>query len=215
MRSMPDDFRMRLATALQAHDPRRVSVEGARAAAVLIPVVGGTDPALIFTLRTETLPSHKGQISFPGGSIDPADASPAAAALREASEEIALDPRRVDVLGELDTFPTYVSGYVVTPIVGWLDEMPALRPNPAEVARVLVVPLRELTDEIRAEPGFEHGGRTFPTEAWVWDDNVIWGVTARVLRGFLTVLGRAGLVDAPRGDGMWSRLPMPPRESTG
>jgi 8-oxo-dGTP pyrophosphatase MutT (NUDIX family) len=215
MRSMSEDFRRRLAAALDAHDPQRVSVEGARAAAVLIPVVGGPDPALIFTLRTETLPSHKGQISFPGGSIDAADASPAAAALREANEEIALDPGAVEVLGELDTFPTYVSGYVVTPIVGWLPAMPELRPNPAEVARVLIVPVSDLTDEIRAEPGFEHGGRTFPTEAWVWKDNVIWGVTARVVRGFLTLLGDAGLVAAPTGDGMWSRLPMPRRESTG
>jgi 8-oxo-dGTP pyrophosphatase MutT (NUDIX family) len=176
--------------------------------------VGGADPSLIFTLRTETLPSHKGQISFPGGSIDDSDPSPGAAALREANEEIGLDPSAVSVLGELDTFPTYVSGYVVTPIVGWLDALPELAPNPAEVARVLVVPLRDLTDEIRSDPGFAHAGRTYPTEAWVWQGNVIWGVTARVLRGFLELLGRAGLVDAPGGDGMWSRLPVPRREET-
>jgi 8-oxo-dGTP pyrophosphatase MutT (NUDIX family) len=215
MRAMPDDFRSRLAAALDTHEPEQVRVEGARAAAVLIPVVGGPEPALVFTLRTETVSSHKGQISFPGGSIDAGDSGPDAAALREAQEEIALDPSRVEILGELDTFPTYVSGYVVTPIVGWLDEMPELRPNPAEVARVLVVPLDDLTDEIRSEPGFEHEGRTFPTEAWVWEGNVIWGVTARVLRGFLQLLGAAGLVEPPAGDGMWSRLPMPRRESTG
>jgi 8-oxo-dGTP pyrophosphatase MutT (NUDIX family) len=215
MRAMPDTFRSRLARALDDHEPRQVVVEGARAAAVLIPVVGGADPALVFTLRTDTLPSHKGQIAFPGGSIDPPDESAAAAALREAHEEIALDPGAVEVLGELDTFPTYVSGYVVTPIVGWLDSMPELRPNPAEVARVLVIPLRELTDEIRSDPGFEHGGRTFPTEAWVWDDNVIWGVTARVVRGFLELLASAGLVDPPAGDGLWSHLPIPRREGTG
>jgi 8-oxo-dGTP pyrophosphatase MutT (NUDIX family) len=215
MRAMSEDFRARLADALAAHEPEHVSVEGARAAAVLIPVVGGPEPALIFTLRTETVSSHKGQISFPGGSIDATDPSPAAAALREANEEIALDPDAVEVLGELDTFPTYVSGYVVTPIVGWLESMPEVRPNPAEVARVLVIPLSELTDEIRFDPGFEHAGRTFPTEAWVWEDNVIWGVTARVVRGFLQLLGAAGLVDAPSGDGMWSRLPMPRRERAG
>lgn len=215
MRAMSDTFRDRLAEALAAHEPQRVHQHGARDAAVLIPVVGGADPALVLTLRTETVPSHKGQISFPGGSIDPTDESPAAAALREAHEEIALDPTAVDVLGELDTFPTYVSGYVVTPIVGWLGSLPELRPNPAEVARVLVVPLREITEEIRNEPGFEHAGRTFPTEAWVWEDNVIWGVTARVLRGFLELLGGAGLADAPAGDGMWPRLVVPRREETG
>lgn len=205
MRRMPTDFRRRLSAAVGGHDPLRVSVEGARAAAVLVPVVGGPDPSLIFTLRTETLPSHKGQISFPGGSIDAGDASPVDAALRETSEEIGLDPAAVEVLGELDTFPTYVSGYVVTPVVGWLEELPQLTPNPAEVARVLVVPLSDLTEEIRADPGFTHAGRTFPTEAWIWDGNVIWGVTARVLRGFLELLGRAGLVDTPAGDGMWPR----------
>jgi 8-oxo-dGTP pyrophosphatase MutT (NUDIX family) len=216
MRTMSETFRRRLTRALETHEPRRVSQAGARAAAVLIPVVGDAEPAVIFTLRTETVPSHKGQISFPGGSIDPGDASAAAAALREAEEEIGLRPTAVEVLGELDTFPTYVSGYVVTPIVGWLDSLPELVPNPAEVAQVLVIPLRELTDEIRSEPGFEHDGRTFPTEAWVWEGNVIWGVTARVIRGFLELLASAGLVDAPAGDGMWSRLPMPSRrEGTG
>lgn len=214
MRPMPEDFRRRLGQAIAAHDPQHASAEEGRAAAVLLPVVGGDEPALIFTLRTETLSSHKGQISFPGGSIDPGDADAAAAASREAHEEIGLDPGDVTVLGELDTFPTYVSGYVVTPVVGWLDSLPELVPNPAEVARVLVVPLSALTDEIRSDPGFVHEGRTYPTEAWLWEGNVIWGVTARVLRDFLELLGRAGLVEAPAGDGLWSRLQVPRREGT-
>ena len=213
MRTM-HEFRQRLAQALNDHEPHVASADGARAAAVLVPVVGGEDPSLIFTLRTETLPSHKGQISFPGGSIDDVDADPAAAALREACEEIGLDASSVEVLGELDTFPTYVSGYVVTPVVGWLGSMPELHPNPAEVARVLVVPLSSLSEESRSDPGFEHDGRVFPTEAWIWEDNVIWGVTARVLRSFLALLGEAGLVEPPAGDGMWSRLPVPPRRET-
>jgi 8-oxo-dGTP pyrophosphatase MutT (NUDIX family) len=174
-----------------------VPLNGARDAAVLIPIIALPEPTMIFTVRTETLPSHKGQISFPGGSIDPADASPTAAALREAQEEIGLKPSDVEVLGALDSFHTFVSGYVVTPVVGWLAQPPQLRPNPAEVAEVLEVPVADLADEIRAEPGFTHNGRTFPTEAWIWNEHVIWGVTARILRAFLGRLAEAGLADPP------------------
>ncbi|MDQ3940347.1 MAG: CoA pyrophosphatase, partial [Actinomycetota bacterium] len=190
-------FEQRLASVLKAHPPQRVTVPDARRAAVLIPVVAAPDPALIFTVRTETLPNHKGQISFPGGSIDPGDATARDAALRETEEELGLDPDLVRVLGELDTIPTFVSGYTVAPFVGWLDERPELQPNPAEVAQVLQVPITDLVEDIRREPGFEHGGRTYPTEAWVWHDHVIWGVTARIMRTFLGLLAEAGLTSPP------------------
>ena len=88
--------------------------------------------------------------------------------------------------------PTFVSGYVVSPFVGWLDDDPVLDPNPGEVAEVLRVPIAHLVDDIRQEPGFEHAGRSYPTEAWVWNDHVIWGVTARIIRMFLQVAAEAG-----------------------
>ena len=182
---------------LRERPGREIPVHDVRDAAVLIPVVGGNDPQLIFTVRTENLPSHKGQISFPGGSIDPDDRSPEAAALREAEEEIGLDPASVTLLGKLDALHTFVSGYVVTPVVGWLDAYPELRPNPAEVAQVLRVPVSDLVEDIRSEPGFTHAGQTFPTEAWIWNDHVIWGVTARIIRIFLYRLAEAGLAEAP------------------
>jgi 8-oxo-dGTP pyrophosphatase MutT (NUDIX family) len=197
-------FEHDLRAALAAHRPTRVSVPDARAAAVLIPVIGGDDPSVLFTVRTETVSSHKGQISFPGGSIDPVDASPRAAALRETHEEIGLDPADVDVIGELDTTPTFVSGFVISPFVGLLRAAPRLTPNPDEVAEVLQVPLADLNDEIRAEPGFAHAGRTYPTEAWIWRDYVIWGVTARLIRLFLGVLAGAGLVAAPSETRSWT-----------
>jgi peroxisomal coenzyme A diphosphatase NUDT7 len=193
---MPAHFHDRLRKALNARKPRRVSLTDARDAAVLIPVVGSPAPTLIFTVRTETLPSHKGQISFPGGSID-ADENAVQAALRETNEEIGIESGAVEVLGELDSMPTFVSGYVIAPVVGWLDEMPALVPNPAEVAEVLTVPIADLVEDIRAQPGFTHRGQTYPTEAWLWHDHVIWGVTARLLRTFLVLLARAGLAEAP------------------
>ncbi|MFN2388486.1 MAG: CoA pyrophosphatase, partial [Actinomycetota bacterium] len=167
---MPDRFDLRLERALSTALPSRLESAGARPAAVLVPLVAAPDPFLIFTVRADTLPSHQGQISFPGGSLGPGE-TPSAAALREAHEEIGLEPDQVRVLGELDTFPTFVSGYLVTPIVGWIASLPSLNPNPDEVAAVLQVPLGELTEDIRAEPGFEHGGRVYPTEAWGWRDH--------------------------------------------
>lgn len=195
---------------LQARRPQKMTVPDARDAAVLIPVVAEPEPSLIFTVRTDTVRSHKGQISFPGGAIDPGDEGSATkASVREAQEEVGLDPASVEILGELDTFPTFVTGFVVTPIVGWVGHAPELRPNPAEVADVLVVPLRELSDEIRSEPGFMHADRTYPTEAWVWNDHVIWGVTARIIRSFLSVLAEAGLAPPPGETRSWTGWPLP------
>jgi 8-oxo-dGTP pyrophosphatase MutT (NUDIX family) len=208
MMCMSDTFRDRLAEALHARPPRRAQIDDARDAAVLIPIVATPEPTVIFTVRTDTVGTHKGQISFPGGAIDTYDSSPAAAALRETHEEIGLDPAGVEILGELDSFPTFVSGYVVTPFVGWLDSVPDLRPSPAEVAEVLHVPIAELTEEIRAEPGFGHGGRTFPTEAWIWGEHVIWGVTARIVRYFLALLAEAGLAAAPGNTTSWTAWPV-------
>ncbi|MDQ3985791.1 MAG: CoA pyrophosphatase [Actinomycetota bacterium] len=194
---MTSDFRSALRRALTQRPPIQVPLQGARSAAVLIPFVGIEQPYLLFTVRTEHLPSHKGQISFPGGSIDPGDESPRVTALRETEEEIGIAPDAVEVLGELDSLHTFVSGFVVTPVVGWLEEPPELKPNPEEVSEVLEVPVAEITEEIRKEPGFGHGDRTFPTEAWVWRDNVIWGVTARILRILKYRLAEAGLSDPP------------------
>ncbi|MDQ3982333.1 MAG: CoA pyrophosphatase [Actinomycetota bacterium] len=201
------EFERSLRAALAAHRPARVTVPDARAAAVLIPVLAEPEPAVLFTVRTETVRSHKGQISFPGGSIDPSDASPKDGALREAHEEIGLLPSSVEVVGELDTTPTFVSGFVISPFVGLLRGRPKLAPSPSEVAEVLEVPLSDLNDEIRAEPGFAHAGRTYPTEAWIWRDYVIWGVTARLIRLFLGVLAAGGLVAPPSETKSWTGFP--------
>jgi 8-oxo-dGTP pyrophosphatase MutT (NUDIX family) len=206
------DFAERLEKVMRERPGIPTTVEGTTDAAVLIPILARPEPTLILTIRTENLRSHSGQISFPGGRIDPGDHSPEAAALREAREEIALPEESVRLLGNMDDIETFVSGYVVTPVIGWIEEPVSLTPNPAEVASVLEVPLSELTEEIRTEPGFDHGGRTLPTEAWVWRENVIWGVTARILRLFLYRLAEAGLADAPgETSSPWPDTSPPPR----
>lgn len=197
------DFERRLHSVLKAHPPQHVNLDGAKHAAVLIPIVAVPEPTLIFTVRADTLPTHKGQISFPGGSIDPGDPTAEAGALRETDEEIGLHPSKVRVLGELDSFPTFVSGYVVSPFVGWMDEEPELTPNPGEVDEILMVPVADLVEDIREEAGFEHAGRSYPTEAWIWNDRVIWGVTARIIRQFLERLAEAGLTEEPAETISW------------
>ena len=201
---MHHDLEHKLREALAARRLPQVEAPEARPAAVLVPVYPAPEPTLIFTVRAAGLPTHRGQISFPGGKIDDDDPDPHHAALREAEEEIGLDPSLVTIVGEFDTTPTFVSGYVVTPVVGVLAERPSLTPNPAEVAEILEVPLHELVEDIRREPGFEHAGRTYPTEAWIWGDHVIWGVTARLLRVFLEILADADLIERPGETTSWT-----------
>ena len=104
---MSTDFESRLRAVVDAAPAQEIFLDDTRDAAVLIPIVAVPEPTLIFTVRTDHLPSHKGQISFPGGSIDEGDGSPEAAALREALEEIGLDPKAVRILGRFDDLPTY------------------------------------------------------------------------------------------------------------
>src|SRR5439155_23870855 len=115
-------------------------------AAVLVPLVNRPlGLQVLLTQRSADLPDHPGQIRFPGGRVEPADASSAAAALREATEEIGLPPDRVSVLGHLSDYET-VTGYRVTPVVGWVEPPFAITADPVEVADVFEVPLAFLLD---------------------------------------------------------------------
>lgn len=114
-------------------------------AAVLVPIVERSDPTVILTLRPDTMRRHAGQISFPGGRIDAADAGPVEAALREAEEEIGLPPAEVEIVGIADSYRT-VTGFEVAPVIGIIPPGLALSPHAGEVADMFEAPLSYLLD---------------------------------------------------------------------
>lgn len=160
-----------------------------QAAAVLIGVIErSAGPTVLFTERALHLPRHPGQISFPGGRLHEEDADAIAAALREAHEEVGLPPGDVDVLGQLAPQLT-VTGFHVTPVVGWLSGGFAARPDPTEVQSVFEVPLAHLRDPTcRQEEIRTRSGTRFVTEVYVFEGHRIWGATASILSRFLEVI---------------------------
>jgi 8-oxo-dGTP pyrophosphatase MutT (NUDIX family) len=156
-----------------------------RDAAVLIALVRrGEDISILYTERSPELRSHSGQIAFPGGKIDPMDAGPGAAALREAWEEVALDRHDAGILGYM---PAYFTGsnYMITPVVAEVRPHRPFVGNPGEVKTVFEVPLPLL---MRAESfdtlHFEHGARKGSTWRITHEGLVIWGITANLTRRF-------------------------------
>jgi 8-oxo-dGTP pyrophosphatase MutT (NUDIX family) len=156
-------------------------------AAVLLPLYGLPDePGLVFTERRADLRRHAGEISFPGGRHDEGDADMAATALREAQEEIGLDPGQVEIGEELPTTGTFVTGYRIHPFVGHIPHPGDLdlRPNPAEVETVLTFSLEVLRD------GYEmrrlvRRGIPIHTPTYEVEGHMIWGATARILGDLL------------------------------
>lgn len=151
----------------------------------------GDEPWVVLTRRASHLRHHAGEVSFPGGRREPDDADLWATALREAAEEISLDPGTVRRVGRLDTFVTVGSRSLVCPFVATVGERPELVPDPAEVERVLHVRLSELTDpdtwrEEVWSLGEAFGGERTMTFFELPGDTV-WGATAAVLRRLLTV----------------------------
>lgn len=168
-----------------------MEARGGTEAAVLLPLHGWPDePGLIFTERRADMRRHAGEISFPGGRRDEGDADLIATALREAEEEIGLDPAAVELSGALPPASTFVTGYRIHPYVGLIAD-PAeldLKPNPSEVETVLAFSLEGLRAGY-AMRRLVRRGVPIHTPTYEVDDHLIWGATARILGDLLERLG--------------------------
>ena len=158
-------------------------------AAVLVPLVERGGPHVIFAKRTDRVGTHRGQISFPGGTIDPADASPLDAALRESEEEVGLPRAAVEPLGALDDTETFATQFVITPWVGVVREPVVWRPDGEEIEEVIEVPFASLVERanFRVEH-WERDGVVRPVYFYDWGGEVIWGATARIVKHYLDLV---------------------------
>ena len=185
----------RLRSVLQSHPSRSVFVvedgvgdEELTPASVLFPIVlRQSGPSVLLTQRTAHLKDHPGQISVPGGRVEPADDSPAATALREAQEEIGLAARHVEILGYLPEYRTG-TGFRVTPVVAVVKPPFDLRPEPGEVAEIFEVPFSFLMDSANHQQHSQHyRGKLRHYFAMPYGEYFIWGATA----GIIVTLARA------------------------
>ena len=159
--------------------------------AVLLPIIDrGGEPHLILTRRTMTVAAHKGQVALPGGAVEPEDRDITETALREAMEEIGLEPNLVEVVGLLDDSVT-TTGYVITPVVGFVSREAELTPDSREVAEVFEASFSTLLNPANhMMQVLEHKGVRFKDHRYFVGDYVIWGATGRIISGFLSLLRR-------------------------
>ena len=175
----------RIGKALNSRTPRTIAENGHKPAAVLIPIQERPDGEyLVLTRRADHLPTHKGQIAFPGGRVDARDADATETALRECYEEIGIGPDCVRVLGRLDDF-TAGYGLVVTPVVGVIPARCEFRLDPAETTDIASVPVSSLMAQanfVRDAQLSPSGHPSYHFYVNGWD---VWGVTARIIVQFL------------------------------
>lgn len=185
----PEALRARVSAVLSRG--RQALAPSARvpAAVLVLFVYRGGVPTLVFGKKTEAVPHHKGQFSFPGGVVQRSDESVIEAALREAREEIGVEASAVEVLGLFDDVPTTVTNFVITPVLGLARGEPSFRPDGREIERVIEIPLAHLLrpHAFRVEQ-WEREGVTRPVVFVSYGDDVVWGTTGRILREVLDAL---------------------------
>jgi 8-oxo-dGTP pyrophosphatase MutT (NUDIX family) len=167
---------------------REKLANNAKGAAVLVPIFERDgDLHLVYIRRSDHVASHRGQVAFPGGRVDPTDSTLLDTALREAQEEVAIDPATVDVLGAFPVMSTLTSGIIVAPFAGIIPASTDLKPCPMEVAEIFAVPLSALTDKrYRGEYQWSENRSKFP--AILYGGQTIWGLTLRITENLLAIL---------------------------
>lgn len=181
-------MREQLREVLGAYEPGTLDQPSKADAAVLFLLYEHrAEPHLVFQKRSEFVLHHKGQISLPGGAADPGDPDLRFTALRETHEEMGVHPDDVDVLGRLDDIRT-ITGFRVTPFVGWLERYPEWKYPVEEVAYLLEVSVSHLLDPANfVEDRREVDGQVHTFPAFRFDEDLIWGATARMLTNFLDI----------------------------
>lgn len=192
-------MKKRIREILMSRERRRIEDARLTQAAVLVPLYEKDGELyLLLTKRTETLPLHRGEVSFPGGRCQASDRSPLETALREAYEEVGVRSEDVEVLGELDDVATFSSAFAVTPFVGFIPYPYPFQVNPAEIQELIPLPLSALKGPaiFREEVRQRADGQEAPVYFYDYGPHTIWGLTARILKGFLELLysssGREG-----------------------
>jgi 8-oxo-dGTP pyrophosphatase MutT (NUDIX family) len=185
-----EDLRKRLDAALAARPRVALDRSDLVSAAVLLPITDHGGPHVLFTKKSDGVPHHKGQFSFPGGVCEERDASRVETALREAWEEIRLPAAAVEVLGLLDDTATRATPFIITPVVGIVREPVEFRPDGREIERVIEIPLDTLRDpSIFREETWDRNGEEHVVYFYqVSAGDVVWGATARILKQFLEIV---------------------------
>ena len=183
-------FCQEISSLLASRTPRKLVLEHHGRAAVLIPIFQrNKERFFLLTRRTQKVETHKGEISFPGGMTETESEPLSQTALRETWEEIGLAPSQVRVLGQFDEYPS-INGLIVTPFVGWIEPPVGLSPSPDEVEEVLEVPFSLFQDKTNRRVEIRKRlGQDSPVYFYRYQGREIWGLTARIIRDFLILIG--------------------------
>lgn len=187
--TLQEDLPQKIKDLLNSRRLKSISNNGRyKESAVLVPIrLDQSGAKIVFTQRTNELPHHRGQISFPGGKVDPIDKNLEETVFREVEEEIGIKRHAIQLLGRLDDELTIASNFLIHPFVGFLMEA-HYRPNQEEVQRIIEVPLLFLLNQEPSERDIEYEGGMIRSSCYIHEGTIIWGATFRILNKFLALL---------------------------